>query len=93
MSGAMPPLTQYAFMAWCSVKVQDQICLTFYLMGDPNNHGFSHINILEFLTVLSREHVHSRSCILHRKPKQINKINVSYIFIHFSGKYEYDEIN
>jgi hypothetical protein len=24
MSGALPPLSQYAFMAWCSVKAQGQ---------------------------------------------------------------------
>jgi hypothetical protein len=24
MHGAIPPLTQYAFMAWCSVKAQGQ---------------------------------------------------------------------
>jgi hypothetical protein len=24
MSGAIPPLPQYAFMAWCSVKAQGQ---------------------------------------------------------------------
>jgi hypothetical protein len=25
MSGAIPPLPQYAFMAWCSVKAQGQL--------------------------------------------------------------------
>jgi hypothetical protein len=25
MSGAVPPLPQYAFMAWCSVKAQGQL--------------------------------------------------------------------
>jgi hypothetical protein len=35
MSGAIPPLPQYAFMAWCSVKAQGQLYLTFYfLKGD-----------------------------------------------------------
>jgi hypothetical protein len=28
MSGAIPPLSQYAFMAWCSVKAQGQLYLT-----------------------------------------------------------------
>jgi hypothetical protein len=28
MSGAMPPLLQYAFMAWCLVKAQEQLYLT-----------------------------------------------------------------
>jgi hypothetical protein len=27
MSGAIPPLPQYAFMAWCLVKAQGQLCL------------------------------------------------------------------
>jgi hypothetical protein len=31
MSGAIPPLPQYAFMAWCSVKAQGQ--LYFYLFN------------------------------------------------------------
>jgi hypothetical protein len=30
MSGAMPPLPQYAFMAWCSVKTQGQLYLYLY---------------------------------------------------------------
>jgi hypothetical protein len=32
MSGAIPPLPQYAFMAWCSVKAQGQLYL--YLQGE-----------------------------------------------------------
>jgi hypothetical protein len=32
MSGAIPPLPQYAFMAWCSVKAQGQLYL--YLLPD-----------------------------------------------------------
>jgi hypothetical protein len=32
VSGAIPPLSQYAFMAWCSVKAQGQLYLfTFYI--------------------------------------------------------------
>jgi hypothetical protein len=31
MSGAIPPLPQYAFMAWCSVKAQGQLYLYLYL--------------------------------------------------------------
>jgi hypothetical protein len=33
MSGAMPPLSQYAFMAWCSVKAHEQLYLYLYLWG------------------------------------------------------------
>jgi hypothetical protein len=34
MSGAIPPLPQYAFMAWCSVKkeAQGQLYLYLYLL-------------------------------------------------------------
>jgi hypothetical protein len=35
MSGAIPPLPQYAFMVWCSVKAQGQLLLMLYL----NNNG------------------------------------------------------
>jgi hypothetical protein len=30
MHGAIPPLLQYAFMVWCSVKAQGHFYLTFY---------------------------------------------------------------
>jgi hypothetical protein len=30
MSGAIPPLPQYAFMVWCSVKGQGQVYLYLY---------------------------------------------------------------
>jgi hypothetical protein len=33
MSGAIPPLSQYAFMALCSVKKQHKDKFTFYLCG------------------------------------------------------------
>jgi hypothetical protein len=29
MSGAIPPLPHYAFMAWCSFKAQDNFTFTF----------------------------------------------------------------
>jgi hypothetical protein len=29
MSGAVPPLLQYAFMAWCLVKYRDNFTFTF----------------------------------------------------------------
>jgi hypothetical protein len=35
MSGAIPPLLQYAFTAWCSVKAQGQ--LYFYLLANHSN--------------------------------------------------------
>jgi hypothetical protein len=31
MSGAIPPLPQYTFMAWCLVKAQGQLYLYFHL--------------------------------------------------------------
>jgi hypothetical protein len=30
MSGAIPPLPQYTFMAWCLLKAQGQLCLYIY---------------------------------------------------------------
>jgi hypothetical protein len=36
MSGAIPPLPQYAFMAWCSVKAQGQLYL---LLDDDDNNN------------------------------------------------------
>jgi hypothetical protein len=32
VSGAIPPLPQYAFMAWCSVKVEGQLYLDLYML-------------------------------------------------------------
>jgi hypothetical protein len=32
MRGAIPPLPQYAFMAWCLVKHRDNFTFTFYLV-------------------------------------------------------------
>jgi len=42
MSGAIPPLSQYTFMAWCLVKAQGQLYLYFSLTqhlntGAPNS--------------------------------------------------------
>jgi len=31
MSGAIPPLPQYTYMAWCSAKAQGQLYLYLYL--------------------------------------------------------------
>jgi hypothetical protein len=31
MNGAIPPLPQYSFMAWCSVKAQGQLLCSFHL--------------------------------------------------------------
>jgi len=31
MSGAIPPLSQYSFTAWCSVKAQGHLYLYLYL--------------------------------------------------------------
>jgi hypothetical protein len=34
MRGAIPPLPQYAFMAWCSVKHKDNFTFTFINFKD-----------------------------------------------------------
>jgi len=39
MSGAIPSLPQYVFMAWCSVKAQGQLYLTLpQLRATLHNH-------------------------------------------------------
>jgi len=39
MSGVIPPLPQYAFIAWCSVKAQGQLYHNLTLKSDKiNNH-------------------------------------------------------
>jgi len=40
MSGAVPPLPQYAFMTWCSVKAQGQLYLylSFWRMDFSQSH-------------------------------------------------------
>jgi hypothetical protein len=41
MSETIPPLPQYAFMAWCSVKAQGQLYLYLYLyLYKVNNETF-----------------------------------------------------
>jgi hypothetical protein len=38
MSGAIPPLPQYAFMAWCSAKAQGQLYLYFFFYSSYNSY-------------------------------------------------------
>jgi hypothetical protein len=70
MSGAIPPLPQYAFMAWCLVKAQGQLYLlpfTLHIMQLKNckeagfladNPRFARPSISE----LARETVVSKVC-------------------------------
>jgi hypothetical protein len=39
MSGAIPPLSKYAFMAWCSVKKKHRDNFTFHLFCYHENVG------------------------------------------------------
>jgi hypothetical protein len=34
MSGTIPPLPQYAFIAWCSVKAKGQLYLYLYILEE-----------------------------------------------------------
>jgi hypothetical protein len=38
MSGAIPPLLQYVFMAWCLVKHRDNFTFTFTVNAITTNH-------------------------------------------------------
>jgi hypothetical protein len=51
MSGAIPPLPQYAFMAWCSVKAQGQLYLYFYSTASV----FSFFLTLSGINIYTRE--------------------------------------
>jgi hypothetical protein len=53
MSGAIPPLRQYAFIVWCSVKKErrDNFTFTFYIEGE--------LNFLAFLFGFSAEMLES----------------------------------
>jgi len=46
MHGAIPPLPQYAFMAWCSVKKTAQGQLYFYATDYPVSGLLKHLNTL-----------------------------------------------
>jgi hypothetical protein len=39
MRGAIHPLPQYAFMAWCSVEALGQLYLYLYLLDASNNEN------------------------------------------------------
>jgi hypothetical protein len=53
MRGAMTPLPQYAFMAWCSVKAQGQLYL--YLLPSVPSEKCWNDTLKEVLTVIFRD--------------------------------------
>jgi hypothetical protein len=62
MRGAIPPLPQYAFMAWCSVKAQGQLYL-YLLLGrgiSPSQGRYLHRRAQHRKT---RTHIHASSGI------------------------------
>jgi hypothetical protein len=68
MCGAIPPLPQYAFMAWCSVKAQGQLHLyKFYIactsveMCTPVEYRYSFKCVIDNVAV---PHLPSSSIIL-----------------------------
>jgi hypothetical protein len=58
MSGAVPPLPQYAFMAWCSVKAQGQLYLL--LQKCLEKLRVSLVKLTLFLTEIRMEVSHTR---------------------------------
>jgi hypothetical protein len=38
MRGAIPPLPQYVFMAWCSVEAQGQLLLSQHFLANGESH-------------------------------------------------------
>jgi hypothetical protein len=59
MRGAIPPLPQYAFMAWCLVKTQGQLHLYFTIFTLLNECGTADSD-----TVCSK---HRIVCVCHRR--------------------------
>jgi hypothetical protein len=58
MSGAIPLLPQYAFMAWCLVKTQGQLYLYLFCMATwrffiMEEQGFEHLSSEECLLLFS----------------------------------------
>jgi hypothetical protein len=54
MRGAIPPLPQYAFMAWCSVKAQHNFICTFFFYPAWKIEEYKHLNLADmqlFLTI------------------------------------------
>jgi len=49
MNGAILPLPQYAFMAWCSVKAQGQLYLYSNIYGSSNAYE-GHLKFIEFVS-------------------------------------------
>jgi hypothetical protein len=51
MRGAIPPLPQYVFMAWCLVKHRENFTFTFTL----NGHRHALLTIVLEVTLMNRE--------------------------------------
>jgi hypothetical protein len=66
MSGAIPPLPQYTFMAWCSVKAQGQLYLYLYCFQEPRLRVFEN-RVLRRTFGLKREQVARGKRILYNK--------------------------
>jgi hypothetical protein len=66
MSGAMPPLPQHAFMAWCSVKAQGQLYL--YL----TNQKAENLNIIKIHKTLVWKHDTELPLRRHRRTWEDN---------------------
>jgi hypothetical protein len=87
MGGATPPLPQYAFVAWCSVKAQGQLYLYLYLLDlDVYNTKTGHLRDLSSQSVLYPGHLNEilydcvhRNCPLSgREFKRADKIHVRH---------------
>jgi hypothetical protein len=59
MSGATPPLPQYAYMAWCSAKAQGQLYLYHHVDGDSRRN-----RSLQRLTVIFSFYYHKSDVAL-----------------------------
>jgi hypothetical protein len=82
MSGAIPPLPKYAFMAWCLVKAQGQIYVIFTDSIDqiPFCEASSHSATEEIPLLLWNSKVHYR---VNNSPGNSTNVTISYLLLFF----------
>jgi hypothetical protein len=54
MRGAIPPLPEYVFMAWCIVKHRDNFTFYLYLLEGEENHETDRVSVTRVLKLSSR---------------------------------------
>jgi hypothetical protein len=90
MRGAIPPLPQHAFMAWCSFKkAQGQLYIHTYIHTYTHTHTHTHINIHTYTLTYTYIHYHTHTythartslyvCVLHSE--DVSSLQLQCLFI------------